>query len=203
MNFLKKHSKLLVFGSSCCFLLLSPAPAKADTTEKKSNLGSLSSQYSKESKLCKGPFLKEREELKEKIEIARSNGVGVKNYLAAFTYIESMVKNNAEEEEIARRLDALSNSLDEQFKRSKILKIQKLPPPIAASSPPPSLVRKRKKNKFSKLSNSNRGELVNKLKDKWFGGDIPDSIKKKIPAGIDPNKLSKQDIDSLLNRLGK
>ena len=53
------------------------------------------------------------------------------------------------------------------------------------------------------LNGGNRNELVDKIKNGWFGGDLPDSIKKKIPPGFDPSKMSKQDIDRLMNRLGK
>ena len=160
-------------------------------------------------KLEEGPLLDRRQALKRRILEAEADGIGVKNYLNAFKFVESMVVAGKQEKDLAPRLDSISRGLDEQYKRSHVLKTQKIPPPIAASSPPPSFSGEsrrggRNSGKLdSMLNGGNRNELVDKIKNGWFGGDLPDSIKKKIPPGFDPSKMSKQDIDRLMNRLGK
>ena len=152
-----------------------------------------------EVKIAPGPLLKERKALYARILEAEKNGVGVKNYINALKYVEAMAVKGAPERDISVRVQSISRSLDEQFKRSQILKIQKLPPPIAASSPPPS-----SQQPVSRRSQfNNKSDIVNKIKDKWFGGAIPDQYKNKLPKGFDPSKLSKQDVDRLMKRLGK
>lgn len=165
-----------------------------------------------EVKLLDGPLFERRSALKERIERAESDGIGVKNYLSALKYVESMIKSGQPESAIVPRLISIERGLDEQYKRSRILKIQKLPPPIAASSPPPSAsysgpVKSNSSsssgNLDSMLKNGNRREILEKIKNGWFGGDLPDSVKNKIPKGFDPSSLSKQDLDRLMKRLGK
>ena len=166
-------------------------------------------QVREEIKLVPGALEAERGALLKKILEAEAAGVGVKNYLTAFKYIESLAEKGADAGVIAPRLSSINASLDEQLKRSRILKTQKLPPPIAASSPPPSQTGGRgsgkassnKQDLLNQLRGRGQGEVFDKLKDKWFGGDLPDSVKNKIPAGFDPSKLSKEDMDRLMQRL--
>lgn len=190
----------MVFLSSSN-LVFADTGIKNEITKNTNQKMDLSRFYSKKPEFKPGFFLKERKALYEKIMLAEKNGVGVKHYLTAFKYIETMVEKGAKQEEVAKRIDSLARGLDDQLKRSKILKIQKLPPPIAASSPPPSAVRS--KSRSSSASKLNKNDLYKKIKDNWFGGNIPPSIKNRIPAGVDPSKLSKSDIDKLMKRLGK
>lgn len=147
-----------------------------------------------------GPMAVERQKVLDMILSAKEQKIGITAYLGAFKGLEDQVKAGAQEKQIKSRLDSISVSLSEQLKRSKELKLQKPAPPVAASSPTPG-------ESSSKggldLSGSNTDKMINKLRDKWFGGEIPDSIKKKIPPGIDPSKMDNDTIKDLLKKYGQ
>lgn len=188
---------------------VSPAAAQSDSIDKDRDQAESMFRVKEEIKLVPGVLEAERGSLLKKILVAEEAGVGVKNYLTAFKYIESLTEKGADASVISPRLSSINTSLDEQLKRSRILKTQKLPPPIAASSPPPSQMGGKpagksasgKQDLLNELRGRGQGEVIDKLKDKWFGGDLPDSVKNKIPAGFDPSKLSKEDMDRLMQRL--
>lgn len=188
--------------------VLAPA-ARSESLESVKDPAESMFQVREEIKLAPGALEAERGALLKKILAAEDAGVGVKNYLTAFKYLESLAEKGADPSVIAPRLSSINASLDEQLKRSRVLKTQKLPPPIAASSPPPSQMGGRppgksasgKQDLLNQLRGRGQGEVIDKLKDKWFGGDLPDSVKNKIPAGFDPSKLSKEDMDRLMQRL--
>jgi hypothetical protein len=50
------------------------------------------------------------------------------------------------------------------------------------------------------LQGGNADNLIDKVKEKWFGGEIPDSIKKKIPANFDPSMLNSDQARELMKR---
>ncbi len=144
----------------------------------------------------------DRRKLLETINTAKQYGFGTTAYLNAYKALDDRVKAGAGEPEIKSRLDSIVTGLDEQLKRSKQLKTQKPAPPIAASSPPPSASGGGSSG-GTKLSGGNADDIISKLKDKWFGGEIPDSIKKKIPPGIDPSTLNADTARELLKKYGK
>lgn len=144
-----------------------------------------------------GPLALERQKVLDMIYAAKEQKIGITAYMGAFKSLDDSVKAGAQEKDIKGRLTSISEGLTEQLKRSKELKSQRPAPPIAASSPAPS-----EGGGKSGLSGDKTDKIIEKLKDKWFGGEIPDSIKKKIPAGIDPNKLDNDTIKDLLKKYG-
>ncbi len=149
--------------------------------------------------VVEGPLLAERQALREKIKAAEGKGIGIKPYLMAFDALEATIKTGATGEGLQKRVESISRGLDDQLKRSDDLKKQRPAPPISASSPPPSAM---SGGGGGQARGGNQGNLVEALKNKWLGGgEIPESIKSKIPSNIDPNKLKQEDVDALLKQL--
>jgi len=146
-----------------------------------------------------GPMSVERQKVLDMILAAKEQKIGITAYMGAFKGLEDQVKAGAQEKQIKSRLESISISLGEQLKRSKELKSQKPAPPVAASSPTPGEGSKSGLD----LGGGNTDKMINKLRDKWFGGEIPDSIKKKIPPGIDPSKMDNDTIKDLLKKYGQ
>lgn len=71
-----------------------------------------------------GPLTSERSDLLRSIYRAKENGIGIKNYMRAFEYIEDMAAKSQPEEDIQKRIDSLKSSLDEQLKRSEQIKTE-------------------------------------------------------------------------------
>lgn len=143
-----------------------------------------------------GPLEPERRALYSQIIEAEKRGIGTKTYISAFQSLEQSVSQGASRESLLPRVKSIAKGLSEQLERQASLKIQKPAPPVAASSPPPSVMaREARKNQLSK------SELFEQIKEKWFGGEIPDSIKQKMPDGFDPSKLTPQETEELLKRL--
>ncbi len=147
-----------------------------------------------------GPMAVERQKVLDMILSAKEQKIGITAYMGAFKSLEDQVKAGAQEKQIKSRLDSISISLGEQLKRSKELKSQKPAPPVAASSPTSG---EGSTKGGLDLGGSNTDKMINKLRDKWFGGEIPDSIKKKIPPGIDPSKMDNDTIKDLLKKYGQ
>ncbi|MCW5821729.1 MAG: hypothetical protein KIT34_02940 [Cyanobacteria bacterium TGS_CYA1] len=147
-----------------------------------------------------GPMALERQKILDMILAAKEQKIGITAYLGAFKSLEDQVKAGAQEKQIKSRLESISSSLSEQLKRSKELKLQKPAPPVAASSPSPM---ESAGPKGSDASGSSTDKMIDNLRKKWFGGEIPDSIKKKIPPGIDPGKMDNETIKDLLKKYGQ
>ncbi|MBK9144919.1 MAG: hypothetical protein IPM23_20700 [Candidatus Melainabacteria bacterium] len=152
--------------------------------------------------VLEGPLKERRLKIKTMIEDAGREGVGTRIYSQALDAVEAMVRTGGSEALLSQRLDSIENSLNEQFKRRRILKYQKPAPPIAASSPPPSQLEQAGRGN-DRLKGVNKDGLIEAITDKWFGGDLPDSIKSKIPANVDPSMLKGQDLDKLMKKLNK
>lgn len=143
-----------------------------------------------------------RQKLLQRILAAKSQGIGIASYKGAFDYIEEMVKAGDTEANISKRMDSLSTSLEDQFKRSYDLKTQRPAPPIAASSPPPSMMPTGMMSAGGGIpapmdGGSGMGDIMSKLQAK-FGGQIPANYKDKLPPGIQ-DKLGGGDPSQLLN----
>lgn len=155
--------------------------------------------------IAPGPLEDQRERLYATIMTAKNYGFGTTAYLNAFNSLEDSVKAGAAEKDIKVRLDSIVRGLDEQLKRSQELKTQKPAPPVAASDTPPissgggarASVPPSLKNA---LQNGNTDGLMEKIKNGWFGGDLPDSIKKKIPANFDPSMLNSDAAKELMKK---
>jgi len=146
-----------------------------------------------------GPLLDQRKKLYETIMTAKGYGFGITAYMSAFNALEESVKAGASEKDVQNRLNSIVSGLTEQLKRSQQLKIQKPAPPIAESSPPPSSMQIPSSVRNA-LQGGNADNLIDKVKEKWFGGEIPDSIKKKIPANFDPSMLNSDQARELMKR---
>lgn len=147
-----------------------------------------------------GPMALERQKVLDMILSAKEQKIGIAAYLGAFKSLEDQVKAGAQEKQIKGRLESISSSLSEQLKRSKELKLQKPAPPVAASSPSP--MESGGPSKSGGESGST-DKMIDNLRKKWFGGEIPDSIKKKIPPGIDPGKMDNETIKDLIKKYGQ
>jgi hypothetical protein len=181
----------------------SPAPPEAVPAAKPAPAAKIgSSSYA----VAQGPLAAERQAYHAKIvELGNrdDSGFGVSGYLKAFEFLEQSVKSGADEETVQAELKRLSRGLDDQIKRSRLLKVQKPAPPISASGPAPSEIEAAMgggHKKFSGLGGQ-QGQLMDTIKDKWFGGELPESIKSKIPAGFDPSMLSTPEGQALLQKL--
>lgn len=174
---------LAVLAASACLLSLtpvSPLPAQAQMPP-----GPEAVAAPPLVETAEGPLREKRQNLVQKIQSAKDQGIGIASYMAAFNFIEEMVKSKAAEADIGKRIDSLDNSLEDQFKRSAILKTQRPTPPIAESSPPPSAMMGG--GGLPDLGGGG-GDIISKLKSK-YGGQIPPNLKDKLPPGLQ-EKLS-------------
>ncbi|MBP9089930.1 hypothetical protein KBI23_02810 [bacterium] len=146
-----------------------------------------------------GPAEAKRTALVLRIFNAKAQGIGIDAYLNAFAMLENSVKTGETEANLNKRIDSLNSSLDDQLKRSAVLKTQRPAPPVAASGFPAGglggggssgggtsdLIRK--------LQEKYGDQIPSNLKDKLgAGGQIPDNLKDKIPAGLgglDPSQI--------------
>lgn len=144
-----------------------------------------------------GPLLQQRKELYDKIMKARDEGIGISAYLGAFRALEEQVGAGAAEDSIKQRLQSIASGLDDQRKRSAILKTQR-PSPARGSTAGLAA----EKNEFGKRSDlgdiiQNAGgaeNLINKFKDK-YGGQIPEGLKDKLGG------LGDLDAETIKNKL--
>lgn len=130
------------------------------------------------SSVAPGPMLEARQKLLARIAAAKAQGIGIAAYQSAFDYNEETIKSGDIEANIAKRIQALNTSLDDQAKRSTMLKTQRPAPPVAASSPPPSAMAG-----SGSSGGASGGDLIAKLKAK-YGGNIPADLKDKLPPGL-------------------
>jgi hypothetical protein len=94
------------------------------------------SEYSGPPEAGPGPLLEKRRALLTRIMAAKKQGIGISAYMSEFTRIEGLVKTSQPTTAYESRLDSLSDSLDDQLKRSQILKTQRpvMKAPEAASA---------------------------------------------------------------------
>jgi hypothetical protein len=71
-----------------------------------------------------GPLLENRKLVLSRIQAAKKQGTGISGYMAEYGRIEQMVKNGEPEANYAERLSSLQSGIDEQLKRSQLLKTQ-------------------------------------------------------------------------------
>lgn len=102
------------------------AAKKTSTASKPKNASFASASYNitptsldklDEKVVANGPLEKERTMLLEFIIKSQRYGIGVRNYVNAFDHLEAMVKADEPENVIKKRIDSLTNSLQDQFQR--------------------------------------------------------------------------------------
>lgn len=146
-----------------------------------------------------GPAEAKRTALVLRIFNAKAQGIGIDAYLNAFAMLENSVKTGETEANLNKRIDSLNSSLDDQMKRSAVLKTQRPAPPVAASGFPAGGIG------GGGSSGGGTSDLIRKLQEKYgdqipanlkdklgAGGQIPDNLKDKIPAGLgglDPSQI--------------
>lgn len=146
-----------------------------------------------------GPAEAKRTALVLRIFNAKAQGIGIDAYLNAFAMLENSVKTGETEANLNKRIDSLNSSLDDQLKRSAVLKTQRPAPPVAASGFPAGGLG------GGGSSGGGTSDLIRKLQEKYgdqipanlkdklgAGGQIPDNLKDKIPAGLgglDPSQI--------------
>jgi hypothetical protein len=146
-----------------------------------------------------GPAEARRTALLMRIFNAKSQGIGIDAYLNAFAMLENSVKTGETEANLNKRIDSLNSSLDDQLKRSAVLKTQRPAPPVAASGFPAGGLGSAggssaggTSDLIRKLQEKYGDQIPANLKDKLGGGQIPENLKDKIPAGLgglDPGQI--------------
>lgn len=122
-----------------------------------------------------GPLEDKRLALRNKITAAKKQGIGISVYTVEFSRIEDLVKQGGDPAAIQKRVDSLSSNLDEQMKRSQILKTQR---PV----PPSSIQAAHDGSSAQSHGGSGMDAVLKKLKEKY--GD-------QIPSNIDPETRDK------------
>jgi hypothetical protein len=165
---------------SCLALTVASSLAQSSSDAQASAGSDAGQAASSETTISPGPGESQRKALLGRIMEAKAKGIGITNYMMAFQSLDESVKSGGTSADILKRVDSLNASLDEQFKRSAVLKVQKLPPPVAASpvtAPLGALA-----GGGSKVSGDNLKDLQAK-----YGDKIPADLKDKL--GSDPSKL--------------
>ncbi len=152
-------------------------------------------------KVVAGAGEDKRKALLGRIMVAKSQGIGISTYMMAFDALEQQAKNGDSEENVGKRVASLNSSLDEQFKRSAILKVQRPSPPIAASDPAVP---------FGSAGgggggipkNTDTASLIQKLQNK-YGSQIPENMKGQLGGGDTSSLLKNPEIQDLLKKYGK
>lgn len=71
-----------------------------------------------------GPLEAQRADLYNRIQSAKLMGVGISTYMMVFNHIENMVKSGQDEAQIQKRIDSVSQSLNDQLKRMEVLQTE-------------------------------------------------------------------------------
>lgn len=154
-----------------------------------------------------GPAEAKRTALVLRIFNAKAQGIGIDAYLNAFAMLENSVKTGETEANLNKRIDSLNSSLDDQLKRSAVLKTQRPAPPVAASGFPAGGLGSASSSAggtsdlIRKLQEKYGDQIPANLKDKLSGGQIPDNLKDKIPAGL--GGLDQSQIEDLIKKYKK
>ncbi|CAN5541073.1 hypothetical protein BH11CYA1_BH11CYA1_15100 [soil metagenome] len=155
-----------------------------------------------------GPAEAKRTALVMRIFNAKAQGIGIDAYLSAFAMLENSVKAGETEANLNKRIDSLNSSLDDQLKRSAVLKTQRPAPPVAASGFPAGGLGSSGGSSLGgtsdlirKLQEKYGDQIPANLKDKLGGGQIPDSLKDKIPAGL--GGMDSSQIEELIKKYKK
>ena len=148
---------------------------------------------SSEKKVVAGPLEAQRQQLYNQIQAAQDNGIGIKNYMMAFDYIEKMAANGESEEAIKKRMVPLVGALASQLKTKEYLKTKpkmQQAPGMAGNLDPSQILAPGQSidnnlRMFGGMGGSQTGDLINKIvKQK--------GLQNKIPAGMDQNFLKEK-----------
>lgn len=140
-----------------------------------------------------GPFEAKRKLLLASIKVAKKQGFGITTYLKEMNNIEQQIKEGNKSPQLEERIDSVADGLQDQLKRSQILKTQRPGPPIHSQA--------------SVSGGSGGAGGGNALSGLGGGGNTSDMIQKlrakygdKIPANIDPSMLNSDTAKEFLKR---
>jgi hypothetical protein len=151
-----------------------------------------------------GPMLEQRKQLFSHLQQAGEHGIGTANYMMAFKAVEQQVANGATEPQIKSRVDQLNFALIEQLKRAQVLKTQRPLPPTASQrvefgigggAPTAAATGAGPAPGGGGGGGGISPSLVDKLKDKLGGIDIPDNLKEQL--------MNSDKAKALLKKLGQ
>ncbi len=151
-----------------------------------------------------GPAEAQRTQLVLRIFSAKAQGIGIDAYLNAFAMLENSIKTGETEANVLKRVDSINSSLNDQIKRSAVLKTQRPAPPVAASGFPAAL--------SGGSGGGNTSDLIKRLQEKYgdkipadlkdkYAGQIPDNLKDKIPGGL--NNMDPGQLEDLIKKYKK
>lgn len=131
-------------------------------------------------KVSPGAFESKRQLLLASIKLAKKQGFGVTVYLGELNKVEEQIKAGNASPQLEARIDSIADGLQDQLKRSQILKTQR---PTGASP--------RTSYSGSSSSDSNRPRkstdaMINELRQK-YGDKIPAGL-----SGLDNNELKEK-----------
>jgi hypothetical protein len=139
-----------------------------------------------------GPFEAKRKLLLASIKVAKKQGFGITSYLKELNNIEQQVKEGNKSPQLEERIDSVAEGLQDQLKRSQILKTQRPGPPIhSQASVSSGSGSAGGGNALSGLGGGNTSDMIQKLRAKY--GD-------KIPPNIDPSMLNSDTAKEFLKR---
>lgn len=143
-----------------------------------------------------GPLQNQRQALYNQIQAAEESGIGIKNYMMAFKYIEGMAERGESEEAIKKRMVPLVSALASQLKTKQYLKNRPktqtantgFPDPNSLLAPnqgiPNSL------RMYGGMGGAGTNDLIKKIvADERLKGKIPKNLDKNMIKGLDQNML--------------
>lgn len=149
-----------------------------------------------------GPAQQARQKLFERIQQAKSQGIGIGGYLQAFNSLEEQAKGGESEEKLNARIQQIHKSINDQMDRAKVLKTQRPLPPqgsqIRGSEPAP--VAAGGGGGGAGIPAGGAAGLAEKLKSK-FGGQIGDKLD-NLPEGIRDRLGDPETRAKLMERFG-
>jgi hypothetical protein len=153
-----------------------------------------------------GPLLEKRKLILSKIQAAKKQGTGISGYMAEYGRIEQMVKNDEPEANYADRLASLQNAIDDQLKRSQLLKTQRPTYVGTSSSSSSSSSISTNASTSPGGGGSGGGALggmsIDQLKAK-YGDKVPPDIAEKLSSMSPEGRQKLLDSDFVKKFLGK
>lgn len=130
-------------------------------------------------KVTPGPFQEKRQLLLSSIKLAKKQNFGVTGYLSELNKVEDQIKQGNATPQLEARIDSIADGLQDQLKRSQILKTQR----PTGSSTRTSYSGGGGSTESAGHGHRNTDAMINELRQKY--GD-------KIPAGLDNNELKEK-----------
>ncbi|MBS1956527.1 MAG: hypothetical protein JST89_20230 [Cyanobacteria bacterium SZAS-4] len=130
-------------------------------------------------KVAPGAFQEKRQLLLSSIKLAKKQNFGVTVYLGELNKVEEQIKQGNATPQLEARIDSIADGLQDQLKRSQILKTQR----PTGGSPRTSYSGAGGTPEAAGHGHKNTDAIINELRQKY--GD-------KIPAGLDNNELKEK-----------